>query len=228
MKKHPINPTFKSEFAPIAMLLIALVASFYFYANFPAEVPTHWNAAGMPDNWSSSGFAAFFFPVLILGIYLLMLFLPYLDPQRDRYYEFRAAYHWIKFYLVFFMLILYFLTSFSGLGFPVSIALWVPVLVGALFILIGWHLPAVKYNWFVGIRTPWTLSSEKVWDQTHKVGGKLFMLAGAAIVFMPAFPVVLRMPILFLVIAALILGTFGYSFWMYRAEKQNSNFKSQK
>jgi uncharacterized membrane protein len=218
MRKHPINPTFKSEFLPIAMLVLALISSFYFRANFPSEVPTHWNAAGMPDNWSSSGFAAFFFPVLMLGIYLLMLFLPYLDPQRDRYHEFRLAYHWIKFYLVFFMLVLYFLTAFSGLGFPVSIALWVPVLVGGLFILVGWHLPSLKYNWFVGIRTPWTLSSEQVWDKTHQVAGKLFIICGAVLILEPALPVSWRMPVLFLMIAALIFGTMGYSYVVYRKE----------
>lgn len=219
MKKHPVSPTFKSEFAPVAMLLLALISAFYFYANFPDQVPIHWNAAGMPDDWSSSGFAAFFFPVLMLGIYLMLLFLPYLDPKRDRYHEFRQAFHWIKFYLVFFMMVLYFITSLSGLGVPVSIALWVPVLVGALFILIGWHLSAVKYNWFVGIRTPWTLSSEKVWDKTHKLGGKLFILTGTAIILTPAFPVSWRMPILFFLIIILVLGTFGYSFWLFKEEK---------
>lgn len=228
MKNHPIKPTFKSEFAPIAMLVLALLSAFYFHAHFPAQVPTHWSAAGMPDDWSSSGFAAFFFPLLMLGIYLLLLFLPYLDPRRDRYHEFRGAYHWIKFYLVFFMLILYFLTSLSGLGVPVSIGFWVPVLVGALFIILGRYLSSLKYNWFIGIRTPWTLSSERVWDQTHKVGSKLFMLAGVAIIFMPVFPVSWRMPVLLLIIAGLILGTFGYSYVIYRSRNQNSNLKSQK
>jgi len=217
---NPIKPTIKTEILPIILIIISIFASFYFYANFPETVPTHWNAAGQPDDYSSKATAAFLLPVVLIGMYLMFLFLPYIDPKKARYEQFKQVYHLFKGMLMLFLTAIYFIASFNGLGYNVSVDLWVPVLVGVLFIIIGNYMGKIKSNWFIGIRTPWTLSSENVWNKTHRLGGKLFIIGGLIMLLEPFLPVSWRLPALLITIAILAFGTMAYSYLLYRNEKE--------
>jgi len=216
----PIKPTIKTEILPIIFIIMAIILSFYFYANFPEKVPIHWNVAGEVDNWGSAGFAAFLLPAVILGMYLLFLGIPYLDPKKDRYQEFRQVYHAFKTLIILFMLAIYLITSLNGLGYSIAVGAWVPVMVGLLFIIIGSYLPKIKTNWFIGIRTPWTLSSETVWQKTHQFGSKVFIVGGILMMLEAIVPVTWRIPLFILILAITLLGTLVYSYWLYRAEEK--------
>ena len=223
---NPIKPTFKSEVLPAFLILISIIASFYFYAHFPPIVVTHWNFAGQPDGWSSAGFAAFFLPILLVGMYLLFLAIPYLDPKKDRYEQFRKPYHIFKAIIIAVMVIIYFIASLSGIGYPLNASLWVPFIIGLLFIVMGNYMGKIKPNWFMGIRTPWTLSSEEVWNKTHRLGGKLFIIGGLLMLAQGFLPDSWRLPVLIFIILLLTVGTFGYSYLAYLKEnkdKKNDN-----
>jgi len=217
---NPIKSTIKTEIWPIILILLAIISSFYFYANFPEQVPIHWNFAGEPDNWSSRAVAAFLFPGIILGMYLLFLFLPLIDPKKERYQQFKKVYHIFKGFIIFFMIAIYFITGFNALGYDISVGLWIPLLVGILFIIIGNYMGKIKPNWFMGIRTPWTMSSEEVWNKTHRVGGKIFMIGGLAMMIMNFIPVNLRLPLFIVTVLTMVLGTVGYSYILYAKEKK--------
>jgi uncharacterized membrane protein len=216
----PLKPTIKTEIIPIITLIITIISSFYFFSNFPDQIPIHWNFQGEVDNWGSKTFGAFFFPVLILGMYLIFLILPYIDPKKLRYDQFQKTYHKFKRTLIIFMALIYFVSSFAGLGYNVNIGIWMPILIGLLFIFIGNYLSKIKPNWFLGIRTPWTLSSETVWQKTHQVGGKLFILAGVAIMIIPFTPITLQGWLLGLIVSIVIFGTVFYSLYLYLQEKK--------
>ena len=217
----PIKPTIKTEILPIIIVILAIISSFYFYANFPERVPIHWNAAGEVDGYGSRAMGAFLFPGIIIGMYLMFLSIPYIDPKKKRYAEFRKVYHVFKTALVFFMVLMYFVASLNALGYNIRIEFWMPIMVGTLFILLGNYMNKIKPNWFMGIRTPWTLSSEVVWQKTHKVGGKVFMLGGAMIAFTVFAPVAYRMIIFFTAISLIVIGTVIYSYIAYRQEEKN-------
>lgn len=178
---NTLKPTLKTEIAPIALIVIAWAASYYFYGRLPDSVPTHWNFSGEPDGWSSRGFASLFFPALVTGAYLLYLLVPALDPKRERYAEFRRPYHIFKACFVGLLVALYFAIGFAGLGYDVPVDTLATLLVGALLVVIGNYMGKLKQNWLFGIRTPWTLSSEAVWNKTHRLGGKLFIVAGVLV-----------------------------------------------
>jgi len=218
--KNPIKPSLKTEILPILLILLAVIASFYFYSNFPQKVPIHWNISGEPDNWGSKTVAAFLFPGIMIGMYLLFLALPLLDPKRERYAQFRKVYHVFKDILILFMVAIYFISSLSSVGYNISIELWIPFLVGLLFIVLGNYMGKIKPNWFMGIRTPWTLSSEEVWNKTHRLGGKIFILGGILMASMGFLPIVWRMPLFFIIIALMVFGTFVYSYLAYLQEKK--------
>jgi uncharacterized membrane protein len=121
------------------------------------------------------------------------------------------------------MSILYLLTSLNGLGYNLPIEKIVPLGVGLLFIILGNYMPKVKKNWFVGIRTPWTLASEEVWNKTHRLGGKIFILAGLLMILGIWLPNNWTIWLFSMNMAILILGTTGYS-WLvwHNLEKQKN------
>jgi uncharacterized membrane protein len=189
----------------------------------PERIPVHWNFSGEVDRWGSGKVHAVFFSVLVIGMYLLFLFIPYLDPKKARYEQFSKTYHIFKSIIIFFLFLIYLIASLNGLGYNISVAFWVPVLIGILFIIIGNYMGKIKSNWFVGIRTPWTLSSEEVWNKTHRFGGKMFILAGLLIAFEGIMPANWRLPIFIIALVVILLGTLVYSYVVYLKEKKVVN-----
>jgi uncharacterized membrane protein len=129
----------------------------------------------MPKFWG-----VFLMPIITVGMLLLFLVIPSIDPLKANIAAFRPVFNLFIVFIIAFMVYLHFLTlawSLGYQGFRMSTAL-LPFM-GLLFILVGYMLRSAKRNFFIGIRTPWTLSSDRVWDQTHRIGAVLFMLCGA-------------------------------------------------
>jgi len=214
-----IKPTIKSEFFPLVILAAGFAASAYFYENFPEVVPTHWNFAGQADGWSGKASAAFAIPTLNSVIYLMFFALPYLDPKKDRYEQFAKVYHIFKSIILFLLLAIYFAVGLSGLGYNVPIGTITPILIGIMFVVMGNYMGKLKPNWFMGIRTPWTLSSEKIWNKTHRFGGKIFILSGLLMIMQPFLHLSLKLPVFIISICLMLFGTVGYSFILYLKSK---------
>jgi uncharacterized membrane protein len=212
--------TLKSEIFSLAILAISIAASFYFYAHFPERVITHWGFNGEPNGWSGRSFAAFFMPALLIGMYAMFLVIPWLDPRKERYVEFAKAYNVFRNFIIFFMLVIYFIASLNNIGYNLDVKTWTSVGVGLLFIILGNYLGKLKQNWFIGIRTPWTMSSEIVWNKTHRFGGKAFILCGILMIVAGQAPAAWRLPLFIADIIVLLVGTIGYSYYAYLQEKK--------
>jgi uncharacterized membrane protein len=213
----------KKEILPIFIILAIIAFSFYIYPSLPDQVPSHWNERGEIDAYSGKTFAVLFFPGLTLGIYLLMMFLPRLDPLRKNYPSFSTAYYWIRTVLVVFFSGLYLFTIWTALGGDLKINNFIIPAISILFIVIGILLPKVKKNYFVGIRTPWTLASEETWNKTHSLGGKLFVLTGLLTLLSPFLSEKPMTFLIFTVIEAVII-VFVYSYLIYKkVEKLKNN-----
>lgn len=207
----------KKEIAPILIIIImAIFAASLYAAPCISHVPTHWNAQGQIDGWSSKTFAALFFPLLTIAIYLLMLFLPKIDPLKDNYQYFEKQYYFIRLILVLFMAGIYFFTFFSAMGFRFNIMYFMVPFLSALFIVLGIFLPKLKKNYFVGIRTPWTLQSDEVWLKTHKFGAKCFITAGVLGIFTVFFKSELAFWVFIIVMIIAALLPVIYSYLIYR------------
>lgn len=175
----------KKEFIPLAILLAVIIGGALVYPSLPAKVPSHWNMAGQVDGYMNKTFAVYFFPGLILFVYLLMTFLPFIDPLRKNIEKSAKAYFYLKLLLVAFLSLMYGYTIMAGLNggenFPINLLI-VPSL-GLMFAAIGFLVPHFKKNYFIGIRTPWTLESEEVWDKTHQRAKKFYIFAGLFVIF---------------------------------------------
>ena len=218
--KNPIQPNLKTEIIPILLLIITGIIAMYFYQIMPNQIPLHWNLVGEVDKWGSKFTGVITIPLITLFTYLLMLGLPKLDPQKKRYEEFKKTYHIFKAIIILFFTVLYFTTSLYALGFNIAVNKVVPFLIGLMFIFFGNYMSKIKKNWFLGIKTPWTLSSDNVWNKTHRVGGKIFILSGILFILEPFLPLYLQNYVFIIIIIGIIFGTFGYSYIAYKNEKK--------
>jgi len=211
----------KKEILPIALIIITLLIGLQLYPKLPSEVPTHWNAQGQVDDFGSKNFAVFFFPVLALAIYLLMTFIPLIDPLKKRYKEFSLQYFWIKTIIIIFMLALYLFSLFAALGSKINIVYVIVPAISLMLILLGSFMPKIKKNYFVGVRTPWTLHSEEVWNKTHKFAGKSFIAIGT----ISLLGLLVKEYVFFIFIPVVILGSLAPVVYSYFVFKKIGGFK---
>ena len=164
----------------LILIAIAVIAGALLWNQLPEQMASHWNANDQVDGYMPKFWGVFLMPLVTLGMFALFIVLPNVDPLKANIVTFRGAFNLFILLIVAFMLYIHGLTLAWSLGyqsFKMSAAM-LPFL-GILFIFIGYLLRQAKRNFFIGIRTPWTLSSDTVWDKTHQLGSILFMVSGA-------------------------------------------------
>jgi uncharacterized membrane protein len=168
----------KGWWLPLLSCGLAWVFSAVLYNRMPDRIPTHWNWKGEIDGWGDKQWAAWLLPGMMLGLWLLFQGLPWLSPRQFEIQPFRKVYDFIigLVMLMFAGLHAVFLLPAVGLPLPVDTA--VMVILAAFFLLLGTVLDKVQRNFFVGIRTPWTIASERVWNDTHRVAARWFVWSG--------------------------------------------------
>jgi uncharacterized membrane protein len=200
-------------------ILAAAGFSLWAYPRLPELVPTHFGVDGEPNGWSSRLVAALIGPVGGLLLALVFSILPNIDPRRANYEKFSAIYWSVANVVIVFLALIHVLLLGKGIGWPVSIERVVPIAVGGLFAFVGSVLPRVRPNWFMGIRTPWTLSSDTVWQKTHRVGGVLFMLAGLCIMLTGLFASRFMLYAILIATGVAGLGSVVYSWYLWKEEQ---------
>ena len=167
-----------------AFALILVAAAFLMtaalYGRLPDRIPSHWNARGEVDAYSSKPFGPFVMPAVMAGLFLVFLALPSVSPRGFRFERFRGVWAILQCAILGFLLLIHTLLLLAAMGRPVDMVRGIEAGIGLLLAVVGNFLGKVTRNFFVGIRTPWTLASEEVWMRTHRLGGKLFVLAGLA------------------------------------------------
>ncbi|MFC1615487.1 SdpI family protein [Patescibacteria group bacterium] len=206
----------KKEVIPILMFLAVGLITLAVYPCLPAKIPSHWNIAGNIDGYMSKNLAVIFFPAIILGIYLLMVGLPFIDPLKKNIEKSADAYFWLRTILVSFFSALYLFMIYAGLtgGAGTAINLFIMPLIGLMVVAMGFLMPKFKKNYFVGIRTPWTLESEEVWDKTHQRAQKWFIGAGLLLIVSSPFRVLGIWPIIIMIF--LLLWPVVDSYILYK------------
>ncbi|MBN1993829.1 MAG: SdpI family protein [Anaerolineae bacterium] len=207
----------KSEVAILVITALAFILSAVVYPQMPALVASHWNAQGQVDGYMSKFWGLFFLPLLLVGLALLFIAIPRIDPLRANIQTFRKYYDGFVILFFVFMIVIQVQVILWNLGIQISPNIVMPIAVGLLFFYAGILCENSKRNWFIGIRTPWTLSSDEVWAKTHRLGGKLFKLAGV-ITFLGAFWPNYAIWFILLPIIGVSLYTIVYSYVIYQNE----------
>ncbi|MDD2482386.1 MAG: SdpI family protein [Lutispora sp.] len=178
MKK--INFSLKREIPLILIVIAAFAISLYFYPMLPDKIPTHWNFKGEIDGYSGKLSGAFLMPFMNLAMYGLFIFLPALDPKKESYKLFESTYIYFRYLFHVFLLGMHIIIMAAALGHDIDTGRLVMLGVSLLFMFMGNVMGRLKHNYFVGIKTPWTLASEEVWTKTHRLGA-ILMTAGGLI-----------------------------------------------
>jgi uncharacterized membrane protein len=163
----------------LVLVLAVTIAGLSLWNRLPDQMASHWNVNDQVDGYMSKFWGVFLMPLITLGMFLLFLVIPNIDPLKANIAQFRDVFNLFIVLIIGFMVYVYALTLLWNLGytnFGLGKAM-MPAL-GVLFIFIGYMLRKAKRNFFIGIRTPWTLSSDRVWDETHRIGAILFTISG--------------------------------------------------
>ena len=211
----------KRELIFFPLLTIPFIYIGYVWTELPDRIAIHFNLHGIANGWSGK-WGIFIIPCVNIAIYLLILFLPLIDPKRMNADNFTAMFYKIRILIVTFMFFMSLLAIDSAVkgSMSESISHWIPVGVFLFLSVFGNFMINIKPNWFIGIRTPWTLSSDTVWRRTHQVMGRTWFYGGllcAALSCLTPDHWTERLIIAFA--AGTALFAFVYSFWLYKKEK---------
>ena len=168
----------KRDWLSIMIIAASIIVSVAFYPSLPEEMAVHWNVHGEPDDYMNKLYGAFLIPLLMIVMLSLFRKLPNMDPKKENYKKFRKSYDLILILINGFLFITHIVMIGFNLGLNLDISIIIPICISLLFILIGNFMPKFKHNYFVGIKTPWTLASEEAWVKTHRFSGKVFVLMG--------------------------------------------------
>jgi len=209
----------KTELVILIAVIFSFIIGIYLYPRMPEQMASHWNAQGNVDDYMSRFWGVFLMPFVFIGLALLFIAIPRIDPLKKNIEKFRKHYDGFIIIFFIFMLLVYLQTILWNLGTKISPNLVFPILIGLLFFYIGILLENAKRNWFIGIKTPWTLSSEKVWNKTHKLGSKMFKIAGIIVLTGFLFQ---KYIIYFTMVPALFVAFYlvVYSYVEYQKEKK--------
>ena len=171
---------FMKRWYPLFLVLAAAGVSLIVFSRLPERMATHWDLDGNANGWMPRGIGALFAPVMMLAMWGILRAAPMIDPRRENYEKFANSYDVIVAAVLTLLFVAHIIVLALGLGYHVNIAIVGPCLVGVLFVVIGNVLPLARSNFMYGIRTPWTLSNDRVWARTHRLGG--YMMTGAGLV----------------------------------------------
>ena len=193
------------------LTLLPILAGVVLWNQLPEQMPTHWNAAGEVDGWSSKPFAVFGLPLILVAAQWLCVLATTTDPKRQNHSE--KIYHLVFWIMPVLSIVLHAVTYLTVLGVGVRIEMVMPIFMGLLFVIIGNYLPKCKQSYTIGIKIPWTLNNEENWNKTHRFAGWMWTFCGVAIMltgFLGSFWILLTIALLMVIVPVV------YSYILHR------------
>lgn len=211
----PLSKTLLKDWPVLLILLLPFILIGYFWNQIPETIAMHWNAAGEVDRWGEKGWNVFLLPVMNVVTYMVMVVVPYIDPKRKTDNQ-QKALRVFRFIFPLFLSAVSLVMLYNWIGYDLQITNIILPGISILFLVLGNYLQTLKPNYFIGIRTPWTLESEENWRKTHRVGGKIWVGFALAMLiswfFVPDFA---HSMIILVGSIAIAISTIGYSFYLY-------------
>ena len=210
----------KTEIPMWILVILPMIYLGMIWNTLPEQVPIHFNAKGEVDGMGSKNMLIYLSLGMTLGTYLLMLLIPKIDP-KNKINQMGKKFDTLRLLLVLFMsalacLIIY--TSANTATFTIN---WVFIIIGMLIAVLGNYFQSIRPNYFVGIRTPWTLENEKVWKKTHRLAGRIWMPVGVLLCFLPfVISGENYLPLFLIIIGIITIIPVVYSYLEFKKEGQ--------
>ncbi len=208
----------KSQLIIILIILASFLIAGFLYPQMPEKMASHWNSRGQVDDYLPKFWGLFLMPIISLVIFLFFLLIPKIDPLKENIEKFRKYFDGFIILIFIFLFYIYLLTIFWNLDYRFNLSQMMVPALAVLFFYCGLLIEKAKRNWFIGIRTPWTLSSEVVWQKTHKIGAKMFkysaLIALLGLLFPESAFLIFLIPVLFSAVFTIV-----YSYFQFKKEK---------
>ena len=176
----------RTQFVCLGLTVVSFILAAALYHRLPESIPTHWNAKGEADGFTPKPWGPFVLPIVTACTYGVLLVVPRISPRGFRMARFARVFELIQLAIIAFLFGVNVLVLLAGIGADVPIARAIHVGVGLLLVVLGNFMGKLTKNYFIGIRTPWTLASDEVWLRTHRLGGKLSVVGGIIAIVMGA------------------------------------------
>jgi len=220
------------EILPASIIALMFFLAFYvepmLQLGCGGKMIGHWGITGMPDGWVDKNVGLFLIPALSLVIYLVLLIIPKIEVYKKNMRDFDLQFWGFRVVFVFVMGVIYVASLLPNMGYPTDTLLIVISGVAVLFFYVGYMLNYTKRNYFVGVRTPWTLANEKVWEKTNRLAGRLFWVCGALCLVSLVTPAGMRLWFVLAPIILLVIATTVYSYLEYRKVKKGQADKASR
>jgi len=203
----------------LVLIIGATLAGVLLWNQLPDQMASHWDVNDQVNGYMSKFWGVFMMPLVTIGMFLIFLVIPNIDPLKANVAEFRGTFNLFIAFIVGFMVYIHALTLLWNLGYTnLGIGKAMLPAMGLLFFIIGSMLRKAKRNWFIGIRTPWTLSSDNVWNETHRIGGILFMVSGVVAVIGGFFGGIVAFWSIMIPVLGTTIFLLVYSYVLYQRE----------
>lgn len=200
------------------IILLPIIIGLILWNKLPDKIPTHWNAAGEVDGWSSKAFAVFGLPGFLFAVHWVCVLASSADPKKQNIEKkVLNIVLWICPVISVLGAVLIYGTA---LGMEFAVDKIVLPLLGIMFIVIGNYLPKCKQSYTMGIKLPWTLNDEENWNRTHRLGGKLWVICGVVIFLNMFLPEKFMVIIFFLVLAVAVFVPTVYSYLIFKEKEK--------
>ena len=199
--------------------VISLLVAIITFQNLPMRIPIHFDVTGTPDNYGSR-WTIFLFPAINFLLIFLGDGLRKIDPRAESYEKFESKYYNFIFMVSLLMLGVEVMIIAFSLGYTMNVSRIIPVLVGLLFVYLGNVMPKFKHNYFVGIKTSWTLASEQVWYLTHRLTGKVWVAGGIVMLGSVLLPLNMIIWTILAVVTALVLVPVITSYYFFKKHEK--------
>ncbi len=212
-----------------AAVIGMLILSAWAWPQIPdgAQVPIHWGIDGTPDGYGPKWVGLLGIPILTALVVALLLVIPRFEPRRANLERSATAYVAVGIAITLFVTALHVAAVLAALGEDINLGMVASIGIGLAFVVMGNYLGKTRSNWFFGIRTPWTLSSDLSWTRTHRLGGIAFMAVGLLVIVtaLVAGPSV-AIWVLLGGMAASIVGLLPYSYLVWRSDPDRQSVGS--
>lgn len=207
----------KRETLILTVLIAPIVFLIAVWNRLPEQMPMQWNLKGEVSSYGPRYLTS----LIAVGIYILMLVLPKIDPRKKNYDIFSETYFKLRLLIILFFGLTNSIAIAGAIGFEINMSRYIIIAVLGLFVILGNYMGTLRPNWFIGIRLPWTLESDAVWTKTHRMAGKLwFWLGLAALVSAIFLPENIIRPLVFSVVVIMVAVPIVYAYAAFRNEQK--------
>ncbi len=194
---------------PVILIIVSFLIGIYFYPQFPDQIATHWGTGNQANGYSSKAFGLFFMPILSVFMFILFIALPKFEPYKKNFDQFKKYFQNFINIIFAFLFYIYLITIIWNLGFRFNMTQILSPAFALIFYYAGVLTSKAKQNWFVGFRTPWTMSNEEVWNKTHKISSKLFKISGLICLLSIFLP---NLSVFFIIVPVILTSVFVFAY----------------